>query len=76
MKTITTLFGCALLLLAACDVKDPIYNTPHPGQGVVTGITKWAERTEGVAIPAEYRVEASGTAAKWSNHSEREKNHS
>ena len=67
MKTITTLFGCALLLLAACDVKDPIYNTPHPGQGVVAGITEWTERTEGVAVPAEYRVEASGTAATAAN---------
>lgn len=49
------------MLLASCDVKDPIYNTPHPDHGIVTGGTEWSRRGEGVAVPTEYRVEASGT---------------
>lgn len=63
MKTtsIITLLGCAGLLLTSCDVKDPIYNTPHPDHGIVTGVTEWSQRGEGVAVPTEYRVEASGT---------------
>lgn len=60
-KTIITLLGCAALLLVSCDVKDPIYNTPHPDKGSITGTTEWTERGEGVVIPAQYRVEASGT---------------
>lgn len=62
MKTtsIITLLGCAGLLFTSCDVKDPIHNTPHPDHGIVTGTTEWSQRGEGVAVPAEYRVEASG----------------
>ena len=30
------------LSLAACDVKDPIYNTPHPEQGAITLVTDWS----------------------------------
>ena len=50
MKTtsIITLLGCAGLLLTSCDVKDPIYNTPHPDHGIVTGVTEWSQRGEGV----------------------------
>lgn len=62
-KTIITLLGCAALFLVSCDVKDPIYNTPHPDKGGITGVTEWTERSEGVAIPAQYRVEASGMTA-------------
>lgn len=29
-------------LLAGCDVKDPIYNTPHPDHGTVTLTTDWS----------------------------------
>ena len=60
MKKIVLFLG-SVLLLASCDVKDPIYNTPHPDQGIVTGVTEWSQRGEGVAVPTEYRVEASGT---------------
>ena len=35
-KAIIPFFGCALLLAVSCDVKDPIYNTPHPDHGTVT----------------------------------------
>ena len=60
MKKIVLFLG-SVLLLASCDVKDPIYNTPHPDHGIVTGVTEWSQRGEGVAVPTEYRVEASGT---------------
>lgn len=61
MKTITTLFGCALLLLASCNVKDPIYNTPHPEEGAVNLSADWSARGEGVEIPVIYTAEMNGT---------------
>lgn len=55
---------CAALLLAtACDVKDPIYNTPHPDHGKVTLTTDWTARTTGIDIPAAYTVTAGGYTA-------------
>ena len=60
MKKIVLFLG-SVLLLASCDVKDPIYNTPHPNHGIVMGLTEWSQRGEGVEVPAEYLVEASGT---------------
>ena len=37
--TMTLLCIWATLFLAGCDVKDPIYNTPHPDKGAIdTGI--------------------------------------
>lgn len=30
----------ALLTLSACDIKDPIYNTPHPDYGTVVVTTE------------------------------------
>lgn len=42
--------------LAGCDVKDPIYNTPHPGHGKITLTTDWTNRTVGIDIPASYTV--------------------
>lgn len=44
--------------LAGCDVEDPIYNTPHPDQGMVTLTTDWTNRTAGIDIPASYTVAA------------------
>lgn len=60
MKKIVLFLG-SMLLLASCDVKDPIYNTPHPNHGIVMGLTEWSQRGEGVEVPAEYLVEVSGT---------------
>lgn len=62
MKTITTILGCALLLLAGCDVKDPICNTPHPEEGAVNLSADWSARGEGVKIPVMYTAEVNGTA--------------
>lgn len=56
-KTIITLLtGCAALLLAACDVKDPICDTTHPDHGKITLTTDWSERGTGIDIPASYTV--------------------
>lgn len=61
MKNSITLLcvWAAVLLLAGCDVKDPIYNTPHPDKGQIILTTDWTRRTTGVDIPANYTV-ASG----------------
>lgn len=61
MKNSITLLcvWATVLLLAGCDVKDPIYNTPHPDKGQITLTTDWTRRTTGVDIPANYTV-ASG----------------
>lgn len=48
----------ALLLLAGCDVKDPIYNTPHPEKGAVTLTTDWSNIGEGLTAPDSYNVAA------------------
>lgn len=50
-------------LLTACDVKDPIYNTPHPGHGTVTLTTDWSGIGEGLAAPDAYTVTALPAAA-------------
>ena len=51
-----TLSVFAAISLAGCDVKDPIYNTPHPGHGKITLTTDWTSRTAGIDIPASYTV--------------------
>lgn len=43
-------------LLAACDVKDPIYNTPHPEHGKITLTTEWDGIGEGLTVPESYTV--------------------
>ena len=45
-------------LLAGCDVKDPIYNTPHPDHGTVTLTADWSSIGEGLTTPASYTVKA------------------
>lgn len=52
-----------LLFLAGCDVKDPIYNTPHPEKGTVTLTTDWSNIGEGVTAPADYTVKAGDYSA-------------
>lgn len=48
----------AAVLLAGCDVKDPIYNTSHPDHGTVTLTTDWSGIGEGLTAPASYTVKA------------------
>lgn len=57
MKKIVLFLG-SVLLLASCDVKDPIYNTPHPDHGTVTLTADWSQRSTGIDIPASYTVQA------------------
>lgn len=60
-KTIIPFFGLAALLLAvSCDVKDPIYNTPHPDHGKLTLTADWSQRGAGIDIPVSYTVQAGG----------------
>lgn len=46
----------ACLLLAACDVNDPIYNTAHPDKGTLTLTTDWSGIGQGLAVPESYTV--------------------
>lgn len=60
--TITLLCVWATMLLAGCDAKDPIYNTPHPDKGAIVVTADWTQRGEGIATPMEYITEAAGTS--------------
>lgn len=59
------LAATALLSLAACGVKDPIFDTSHPGHGMVTLTTDWSRIGEGLTAPESYTVAATlnGSAA-------------
>lgn len=59
------LIGAAAIaaLLAGCDVKDPIYNTPHPDHGTITLTADWSGIGEGLTAPASYTVAATPAAA-------------
>lgn len=50
----------ALLSLVGCDVKDPIYDTPHPEKGAVTLTTDWSKLGDGLTAPESYTVVAAG----------------
>lgn len=52
-----------LLLFAACDVKDPIYDTAHPEHGKVTLAIDWSDIGAGLTIPAGYTVATTGYSA-------------
>lgn len=56
MNTKIKLAAAGALLLAACDVKDPIYHTSHPDSGTITLTTDWSGIDQGVQIPASYTV--------------------
>ncbi len=50
--------GAAILTLGACDVKDPIYNTLHPGHGTITLTADWSGIGQGLTAPESYTVRA------------------
>lgn len=52
---------CLALMPAGCDVKLPIYNTPHPDRGAIVLTTDWTAREDGATMPAEYTVDVEGT---------------
>lgn len=51
-----TILAALAFVPAACDVKDPIYNTPHPEHGSLTLTTDWSAIGEGLTAPAGYTV--------------------
>lgn len=55
--------GAALLTLGACDVKDPIYNTLHPGHGTITLTADWSGIGQGLTAPESYTVRAGDYSA-------------
>lgn len=55
-KTLITLLGGISLLLAGCDVKDPIYDTAHPEHGKITITTDWSKIGEGLTAPESYQI--------------------
>ena len=52
----TTILTLALLLTLGGCVKDELHDTPHPDTGKVTVTTDWADRGEGVDIPASWHI--------------------
>lgn len=60
MKTMTgyttTILSLALLLTLGGCVKDELHDTPHPDTGKVTVTADWADRGEGVDIPASWHI--------------------
>ena len=52
----TTILALALLLTLGGCVKDELHDTPHPDTGKVTVTADWADRGEGVDIPASWHI--------------------
>ena len=52
----TTILTLALLLTLGGCVKDELHDTPHPDTGSIAVTADWADRGEGVDIPAEWTV--------------------
>ena len=52
----TTILTLALLLTQGGCVKDELHDTPHPDTGKVTVTADWANRGEGVDIPASWHI--------------------
>ena len=52
----TSLLAAALLLAATSCVKDELHDTPHPDYGKITVTADWADRGEGVEIPASWHI--------------------
>ena len=54
------LIAAGAILLTACNVKDPIYETAHPEHGRITLTTDWSGRGDGIDIPDSHHVRANG----------------
>lgn len=52
----TTMLTLALLLTLGGCVKDELHDTPHPDTGKITVTADWADRGEGVDIPASWHI--------------------
>lgn len=70
MKTIiqqSLIAIAALLTVAACDVTDPIFNTPHPDRGALMLTADWTAREEGAPIPDAYTALLAGQSFTLTN---------
>ena len=52
----TTILTLALLLTLGGCVKDELHDTPHPDTGSIAVTADWADRGEGVDIPASWHI--------------------
>ena len=50
----------AVILLAGCDFKHPIYDLEGSGKGGLTLTTSWTQRSSGIDIPTSYKAEMGG----------------
>ena len=66
MKKKSLFYLWEALLFTSCDMKDPIYNTPHPDHGRITLTADWSARGAGIDIPASYTVQAGDYTASLS----------
>lgn len=70
MKTIiqqSLIAIAALLTVVACDVEDPIFNTPHPDRGALMLTADWTAREEGAPIPQSYTALLAGQSFTLTN---------
>ena len=58
-KSMITVIGAAVLL-TACDVKDPIYETAHPDKARVTLTADWMDMDPNLTKPAKYTAVVNG----------------
>lgn len=63
------LFIASFVIPAACDVKDPIFNTPHPGHGTVTLTTDWSGISTDLTTPGSYTVTATRNGSATAGYS-------
>lgn len=56
MKKLPVMAAVATMLLTACCVKDPIYETPHPNYGRITLTTDWSNIDAELSVPENYLV--------------------
>ncbi|MDR0543652.1 MAG: hypothetical protein LBH19_15800 [Dysgonamonadaceae bacterium] len=55
----------AVILFTACDLNDPIYNTPHPEHGQIVKLTTdWTGIGTGISVPPICIVKVGGYSAE------------
>lgn len=59
IKRVSFLLAMACIL-AACNVNDPIYDTPHPDHGMITLTADWSDISTGIAKPVNYNISIAG----------------
>lgn len=59
LKLFTVLAG-VVLILTACDVNDPIYETSHPDKGKINVTADWDGIGQGITQPSSYTIGIDG----------------